>query len=531
MLFTAQQLTYRATGKFSKIVLDYLEGREALNPFYAYEPTIDGIRKAINAKQKQPQNRTVLVDVLKQQYASVETNIEVTDNINALLSDYTFTICTAHQPNLFTGPLYFIYKILHAIKLAESCKRHFPEYTFVPVYYMGSEDADKEELNHTYINGKKYAWETAQSGAVGRMKVDAALIKTIAEIKGQLEVLPFGADFIQLLEKSYTKDKSIQQATFEVVHELFKKFGLIVLIPDHAELKKIMRPIFEKDLFDQSPSVLVESTCEQLGAHYDVQATPRAINLFYLKEGIRNRIVQLGDEFVVHETSIRFTKTELIEELDHFPERFSPNVILRGLFQETILPNIAFIGGGGELAYWLQLRGLFEHFSVPFPVLVLRNSFLIIEKKWNERLLKWNLSTEALFKSEFHIVNQLLEQEGKLPQLNGEIAKLENIYEDLKKFASGVDASLDKHVEALKVRSLFQLEKLEKKMMRAERKKHVALQNQVKTFKQTYFPKEGLQERFENIGSFYSKWGPAFLDDLLHRSLSLEQQFTILHEA
>ena len=531
MLFSAQHIRYRDTAKFSKIVLDYIEEAAPLRPFYTAAPTAAGIKQALEAKQNQPIDRAVLVQVLKEQYNNITESPEVAKNIEALLSPATFTICTAHQPNLFTGPLYFIYKILHTIRLAEDFTKQFPAYRFVPVYYMGSEDADKDELNHTYIHGKKYSWQTAQTGAVGRMLIDKDVVQLLNEMAGQLNVLPFGQEIVQLLQNCYTVGKTVQAATFEIVHALFKKFGLVVLIPDHGVLKKLMRAVFEDDLFRELPSQIVEKTCAKLGQQYNVQAQPRAINLFYLEAGIRNRIVKEDRHFSVHETSIRFTEAELRAELENHPERFSPNVILRGLFQETILPNIAFVGGGGELAYWLQLQDLFAHYKVPFPVLVLRNSFLIVEKEWQERLRKWNISTELSFAPALQIINAVLEKEGKLPQLNGELTQLKAVYEDLKKLAAGVDVTLDKHVEALKVRAVQQLQNLEKKMMRAERKKHESLQRQVHHFKETLFPNNGLQERAENISVFYAKWGSGFIDELLQHSLSLEQQFTVLTEA
>jgi bacillithiol biosynthesis cysteine-adding enzyme BshC len=344
-------------------------------------------------------------------------------------------------------------------------------------------------------------------------------------------VLPFGGEVMQLLNQCYTPGKTIQQATFELVHALFSAYGLVVLIPDHGVLKKLMLPVFEDDLFWQTPSTIVEQTGAALGRQYNIQAHPRDVNLFYLDDGIRNRIVKQDEHFLVHDTGLRFTEGELRRMLHEHPQRFSPNVILRGLFQETILPNVAFIGGGGELAYWLQLKELFRHYSIPFPVLVLRNSFLIIDKATQQRIEKWQLSPDALFQPELQIINTLLVQQGKLPQLNGEAAQLSAVYEDLKKLAAGVDGTLAKHAASLQKNALKRVAILEKKLMRAERRKHGALQHQVGWLKENLFPKNGLQERSENFSSFFAKWGSGFIDQLLQHSLSLEQQFTVLTEA
>ena len=171
---TAQYIDYRQTGYFSALVTDYISGEELLAPFYKHPASVAGIKAAIDARKKYPTNRKLLVEVLTKQYASIAASDKVKANIDKLLLENTFTITTAHQPNILTGPLYFIYKILHAIKLAELLAAEMPGSAFVPVYYMGSEDADLDELGHVFINGEKHQWQTKQTGAVGRMKVDKA---------------------------------------------------------------------------------------------------------------------------------------------------------------------------------------------------------------------------------------------------------------------------------------------------------------------------------------------------------------------
>lgn len=527
MLFTAHRIPYQQTNYFSKIVLDYLANEASLQPFFALPPSLDGVKQAITQKELRPVDRAVLVGVLKEQYSGVNTSTEVTRNIEALARENTFTICTAHQPNLFTGPLYFIYKILHAVRLAEFLKGELPHYNFVPVYYMGSEDADLEELNHTYVRGKKYEWTTSQTGAVGRMVIDKKLTALLSEMEGQLSVDPHGTEITRLLKECYTEGKTIQQATFGIVNALFQHYGLIVLIPDSAPLKKRMLDIFKDDLFHQLPSAIVGHTSRLLGEQYNVQAHPRDINLFYLKGDIRERIIKHGEGYSVNHTDIHFSALELEAELQAHPERFSPNVILRGLFQETILPNLAFIGGGGELAYWLQFRDLFDHYRTPFPVLVLRNSFLLMEKKWQELAGKLNLSDGHLFLPEQGLLDLIIEREGKKPLLNGEVQELQSIYEQLKSLATSVDQTLSRHVEALKTRATNQLLELEKKMVRAERKKHAAQQAQISKLKKALFP-GGLQERTENVSGFYALWGRDLIGELYQHSPVLEQEFVIL---
>lgn len=523
------RLSYRQTGAFTKIAMDYVDQAETLAPFIAHTPAISGIEKAVGIRKQFPVNRDVLVDELKKQYGSVPVTTVTAGNLEALRSPDTFTITTAHQNNIFTGPLYFIYKILHAIKLADYLGKSLPQYKFVPVYYMGCEDADLEELNHIYLDGEKLVWNTKQTGAVGRMLVDKELLKLIDAIEGQLAVLPNGKEIVQLLKECYQPAENIQTATFKLVNALFGQFGLVVLLPDNTSLKQQMIPIFEDDLLNQTASAIVERTSAELGKLYKVQAHPRDINLFYLKDNIRERIEVREGKYEVLNSKISFTKEELLKELHHHPDRFSPNVILRGLYQETILPNIAFIGGGGELAYWLELKDLFEHYHVPYPVQVLRNSFLIIEKKVQEKINKLGFSVEDIFLPEQELINKLVKREtDKKLQLNGTLSATEQLYEDIRQQAVSIDTTLERHVNALKTTTLYRLRELEKKMLRAEKRKFADQQRHIQAFKATLFPKGGLQERYDNMLYYYAKWGNDFIKLLYDQSLTLEQQFVVV---
>lgn len=524
------RLPYRQANAFSKIILDYIDQGDALRPFYSYPPSLQGMQEAIAARKNFHSHRALLVSVLEAQYKNVETTDAVRGNISALGSAETFTITTAHQNNLFTGPLYFIYKILHTIRLAAAMNEAFPQQQFVPVFYIGTEDADLDELNHIWLQGEKLAWETNQKGAVGRMKIDKAVSKLADRMEGELSVLPFGSEIISAIRKFYTEGRSIQEATFLFVNHLFADSGLVVLLPDNPQLKQQLIHLFEDDLLHQAASGIVEQSAAQLEkAGYKVQAHPREINLFYLKDDVRERIAKTGSKYSVVNTQLVFSEEEIIRELHEHPERFSPNVILRGLYQETILPNIAFIGGGGETAYWLQLKTLFDHYKVPFPVLVLRNSFLVVEKKWQEKIAKLGFTVEDFFLPEQELLNRLVTRESKLEtKLNGSLSALEKLYESFKKQAKAVDSTLEKHVEALKSKTVYRLQELEKKMLRAEKRKFSDQRRQIHAIKEALFPGNGLQERKENLAYYYALWGKDFLREVLDASLGLEHEFVII---
>lgn len=531
MKFSAEIISYAQTKAFSSIVTDYVSAAESLQAFYQHAPNIEGIKKAILQRKHHPIKRSVLVQTLQQQYSALPTHEKVQANVEKLLLENTFTITTAHQPNIFTGHLYFIYKILHAIKLAETLSHEFSEQHFVPVYYMGSEDADLDELGQVTIEGKKYQWETQQKGAVGRMIIDKPFVEMMQAIEGQLSVASFGNDILEMVRNAYTIGKTIEQATLELVHTLFAEFGLIIVLPDNADLKRLFIPVIEKELAEQFSHKAVKATMANFPEQYKVQTMGRELNLFYLKDDMRERIEFANDKFWVVNTDLVFDKTSLLEELHAHPERFSPNVILRPAFQGTILPDVAFIGGGGELAYWLELKQVFEAAAVPYPVLVLRNSFLMLNQKIVANIDALGLQVTDFFKPLHLIQLQLVQKASSLQlELSKETKQLQDVYAQMKAVAQKVDPTLAPHTEALLTAASKKIEQLEKKMIKAEKKKFEAKQRQTEKIKKALFPNGSLQERVENILPYYAACGPQLLLQLYDHSLTLQQEFCILKE-
>jgi bacillithiol biosynthesis cysteine-adding enzyme BshC len=522
-------VSYESTGFFSKLVADYLSGNENLREFYKHPVSIEGIRASIQERKAFKTNRKLLVASLTKQYEGIHLNALQEQNLQSLLGEDTFTITTAHQPNIFTGPLYFIYKILHAIKLANEMKLQLPEYDFVPVYYMGSEDADLDELGYIYLNGEKRIWETNQTGAVGRMKIDKAFLQLIDSIEGQLGIHPFGNRLITVFRECYSIDKTIQQATLELVNNLFASYGLLIVIPDNAALKQSFNSVIKKELEEQFSNKAVSETIHELSKHYKPQAGGRELNLFYLIEDKRERIELSTKGYTVTSLNKNWTLNEILLELEQYPERFSANVILRGVFQETILPNIAFIGGGGELAYWLELKKVFEAVQVPYPMLVLRNSFLLVKQSFIERIKRLGFKIEDFFADEIVLINKLVKRdsENRLT-LDDEIKAIQSTYNSLRNTAATVDTTLLLHIDSLQKNALKRINELEKKLLRAEKRKFKDKQHQIATIKRILFPRNSLQERIDNFAPFYAIGGKEWIDFVYNHTFAFEQLFRII---
>lgn len=523
-------LPFTDTGFCSPIIADFLNARPPLRPFYEYIPVQPDLEKAMHIKQAQPLRRDLLAEALYQQYKDVEIREEVRSNIGLLQAVNTFTVCTAHQPNIFTGYLYFVYKILQTIGLSRELQRKYPHNHFVPVYYMGSEDADLDELGSINLDGRKITWNTQQTGAVGRMKPEG-LDALIEEVAGSIGYGPFRDEMLEMLRKAYLQHNTIQEATLSLVNDLFGCYGLVVLIPDNPLFKQQLIPVMEEELLQQSSQEIVSKTIARLSENYKVQANPREINLFYLIGDKRERIVKEGDMWKILHTSLSFNVEELQKELHEHPERFSPNVILRGILQEIILPNIAFIGGGGEVAYWLELKDLFQHHKVPYPPVLLRNSFMWVKQDQQARLSKLGIKVEELFEDTELLVNRFVFQHTNAALvLRDEYAAIEKLYNELEEKARSIDITLVATVNAERSRAVKSIGKLEHKFLRAEKKKFAWQTGQIRALKEQLFPGGSLQERKENFMPYYVQYGPAYFDFVLRGLKPITDQFCVMKE-
>ena len=530
MIKAAEQVAYPLTGYFSSLVSDYLDANQKLAPFYTHAPNVEGVKAAMAARDSFNTPRVALVDALNKQYEGVNTLEVVTTNIQSLKENKTYTVTTAHQPNIFTGPLYFIYKIAHTIALSRSLEKQIPGAHFVPVYYMGSEDADIKELGFVTIGGEKLVWQTGQTGAVGRMQVDAELLALINQVEGQIGVSVHGAAWVSILKNTFTIGKTIAQATFEIVDHLFGQYGLVVILPDSDKLKILFTSVIEKELTTGFSNKAVQQTIQNLGTHYKVQASGREINLFYLQDNKRERIVQTSNGFEVAALGLQFTTEQILEDVKNNPSCYSPNVILRGVFQETILPNIAFIGGGGELAYWLELKQVFTEAAVPYPVLLLRNSFLLVPAKHAQQLQKLQINTIALFKGlQFIIDNFVKDNTTNHLQIDTQMAAIDAQYTLIKDQAGRIDASLVQHIEALAHQQAQKLVQVQKKMLRSEKRKFEVQQQQITKILAQLFPGGSLQERVENMADWYKIYGTHFVRAIVENSDDFSKGFTLLY--
>lgn len=524
----AKYISYQDTRSFSKLVLDYVNDKEFLKPFYSYRPDLEGLKKAIE-NHRFTGDRKTLVTTLQNQYQNIKVNKAVSSNINLLLDKNTFTVTTGHQLNLFTGPLYFIYKIVTTINLALELKIAYPEKNFVPIYWMATEDHDFEEINHVNVDEKNISWIQQTNGATGRLSTKT-VAAAVQAYKGYLGISKNGKKLGKLVEKAYLENDNLADATRVLVNSLFEQYGLVIINADDASLKTQFANIIKRDITEQNSARLTEETSEVLENNgYKSQVNGREINFFYLKENLRERIIKEGDLYTVNHTEIKFTEAELLAEIEQHPERFSPNVIMRPLYQEVILPNIAYIGGGAEVSYWMQLKANFDFYKVDFPVLLLRNSALVIDTRSFTNLQKLGFNFEDIFLS-----TQVLQEKWINANtdaaicLTDEKANIKAVFDKIKLNAFKIDKTLEVSSEAVLVKTEKLLDKLEKKFFRAEKRNHEISITQIENLKKRLFPSGTLQERVLNLAPMYVEYGDDFISSLVENFEPLGGDFTLI---
>lgn len=527
----ATYIDYKDTGSFSKTLLAYLDDVESLSSFYGNRPTVEGIKAQIEQK-KIFENRKLLVAQLKEQYGVLlSSSPEVVAKIDELQRENTFTVTTGHQLNIFTGPLYFIFKIVTVIRLAKDLKEAYPAYNFVPVYWMATEDHDFEEINHTRVFGKKIVWDTPKISATGRMST-IDIVDVVKQYCNTFGLSANAAKLREIVEEAYLRGRTLADATRMMINELFKTYGLVIIDADRRGFKQIFSSYMLEDIEQEKSFQAIKETSAKLEVlGYQAQVNAREINFFYLKDGFRERIIR-NDEglFEVINQGITFTKQELRKEITEYPERFSPNVVMRPMYQEVILPNLAYIGGGAEIVYWLQLKANFDQYKVPFPVLVPRNSALITDDATASKLFRMDLTFRSIFRSAESLKNEYVRRQTKHRlNLKDEWMELNAIFGKIKLRAHKIDPTLGPSTDAVKARLKKAINSLEKKLLRADKKNHKEALIQIDRLKELLFPLGGLQERSENFAPLFIRHGEDLIKELERHFNPLDFKFTILY--
>ncbi|MCX6351833.1 MAG: bacillithiol biosynthesis cysteine-adding enzyme BshC [Bacteroidetes bacterium] len=529
-----QEFPLAALKSFHPLAKKYLTDADSLAKYFAFPATLAGLEMAIESRKNFKVNRNLLHERLKGWYAKVDkdfftnqANEKVKTNVDLLLDENTFTITTGHQLSIFTGPLFFHYKILSAIKYAQLLKANLPQYNFVPVYWMASEDHDFEEIKSINLFGRTISWERESGGAVGRMSTEG-LTKVVEEINALFANREDYKALGEIFTEAYTKGRNLADATTYLVNALFKEYGLVIIQPDDAELKKELIPIMKDEILNQTLYPIIKKAKEAL-EEYAPPVTPREINFFYLEENKRNRITKEGEFFIAGDAK-KWSSAEIEKEIESHPENFSPNVVVRPMYQEKILPNLAYIGGNNEVAYWFELKDGFAATNTFYPQVLVRDSALILGRKFLKDLESLKLFVEDILlgyddlEVKFFNQNELnLPVEESIETL---FAKLEEIKTTAQSLPKDQLIPIVKQANA----STEEWKKLKKEIKKwREKESEVGLEKLKKLYASVY-PESSFQERHDNFIPYYLNHPNMFFDGLFEGFNPLSGTLKILSD-
>ncbi|MFM7194406.1 MAG: bacillithiol biosynthesis cysteine-adding enzyme BshC, partial [Bacteroidota bacterium] len=349
---------------------------------------------------------------------------------------------------------------------------------------------------------------------------------TLKDLQPLLKEIPGD---ITMFREAYSTSSTLAEAVRHYVNALFSHEGIVVIDGDDAQLKQTFSHVMEEDILSGTTRGLVEHTNGQLESlGYEPQVFVRDVNFFWLCDGSRERIENTGETWSVLTGGPALSDEQLRSAIRETPERLSPNVILRPLYQETILPNLAYVGGPAENVYWLQLKSVFRHFNVPFPMLMPRNFVMVMDGPTARLFGKTGLNAAELFLPKSDLLNLVtIRCSEHTLNLESEKAASASTFEHIRKLAGAIDPTLDKMVEAEQHRRLKGLEIIEKKMLRAERRRQSDRLRQVETLKDNLFPGGGLQERTDNL-LLFSQTDPEFVNKILTALDPFEYAFNLL---
>lgn len=473
--------------------------------------------------------REQLGAILKEQNEAYGCGSSTLENITMLVDNKTCAVITGQQVGLFSGPLYTIYKALTAIKLAKYLSQN-ARGQVVPLFWLASDDHDFAEINHVKLLDQanqvtKISYEPPSSST----RIPAADILLTPEITTCIQALEtatqnseFKQSVLSHLSEAYGAGESIAAAFARWLTRLLKPYGLIIIDGSHPELKKLGSRVFRTEIQEDSPSTkrALESSqdLEQSGYHAQVSVHDGILNLFYAEQERQSIHVQDG-HYHIKGTQTAYTRQELLDLLENSPQRFSPNVLLRPLYQDALLPTVAYVGGPGEISYFAQMKGIYDSFGLHMPVLYPRKTVTILEKKIDIVLTNYHLAVEDFWRTDDKLINEAVKK--NIPAAIDEsigltAAHLAGDFQAIKDEVIAFDASLEKTVDMSLGKMNQQLEFLKKKVLKVAKQREAIITQQLSKAIHNLYPNNHLQERVFNITPLLIKYGYGLMDQIYH---------------
>jgi bacillithiol biosynthesis cysteine-adding enzyme BshC len=448
-------------------------------------------------------------------------------HIEMLRHPGSVAVVTGQQAGLFNGPLYTVHKALTVIKLASCLREQGVE--AVPVFWIASEDHDYEEVNHCRLVDREgrlidlhYEPETrGQDVPVGHVTLDEGINRVIDEFIAQLPPSEFVPEIERDLRESYSAGTGFAEAFARLMARLFGNYGVVLLDPLDEELKQVAAPLYSDAIAKSSEiaRALVERSAEleRAGYHAQVHVSEDMVPLFIMDDGRRVAMTQSEGRFHVKGSQRSFSKEELVELARRCPNCFSPNVTLRPVVQDYLLPTAAYIGGPAEVAYFAQIRAVYETLGRQEPCVLPRVSLTIIEGRHQKTMKKYGLELQDFFEGLHPAIQKVVEQSLDR-ETSGIFAETERVFaEQLDKLDESLtraDATLSDSISRARAKIIYQIEHLRTRFIHASARREETTYRQVERAYTTLFPDKNLQERELNIYYFLSRFGPSLIDEL-----------------
>jgi bacillithiol synthase len=532
---------------FSHLFVDYVNNFSRVKDFFIGDFRDEKLwNSRLKTISQRSLDRSSLVQVLSNQNRDYHCGVKTLANIDLLLNENTVAIITGQQVGLFSGPLYALYKTLTAIKLAERLSQQYPDYNFVPVFWLEGEDHDIEEVaSFTFYSAAnellrlQYQYEDKTGGknigAVGQLNFDDSIVTLFDTLRQSLLPTEFSTKVIALFETAYQKGMTFSRAFIHLFSVLLEDSGLIFFDPHNPTTKQMLLPIFEQELTHISGTCqLVITQSELIEQQYHAQVKPHPVNLFLFHHGGRYALEPHSDGFSLKGTRKTFSLEEMLGILRTDPNLFSPNVVLRPICQDYLFPTLAYVAGPSEVSYFAQFKLLYEHFGIPEPIIYPRASATIVEERIQKVIDKFNLRTEDFFTNIDFLKRRVAStiSDFKVEELfSNTFGTVSESLTSLKGGLESIDPTLVPALETTLTRMQGALNSLKDKTISAQNRQHEISLRQLDKVSLSLFPHSTLQEREINIIYFLNKYGPEFLrwlrgelaiDKFMHQIIPIE---------
>lgn len=532
--------------KNQNLFLDYLYEFENVAEFYKHDfrekEKYGGIfRGIIDSRKKDKIN---VASVIKEQYLSLPPASEKTlANIDLLKNETTLTVVTGQQIGILGGPLYTLYKIITAVKLARQLKERFEEFNFVPVFWLEADDHDFNEIRSVKVINDQNELESIgyldeipgeeAKQSVGNLAITSEINSFFEKVSSSLRETEFTAGLLGRLKDFYSEGKTLKQAFRELIFWLFDEYGLVILDPQDVKVKSLLAPVFEKEVerFREHTQELV-LTSAKLEEIYHAQVKIKPVNLFYSTDDGRYPIEPVDENFRLKRKRKQFSRDELLNEIRTGPHRFSPNVLLRPICQDYLLPTAFYIAGPSEISYFAQITPMYDFFDIAMPVIYPRASVTIIEKGIRSNLDKYNLELKDIFIKTDSLKEQVISgiSDTDLDTVFESISqRIESAFDDLRDSLASIDKTISDSSDRYREKAISSLGDLKNKAVQARNKRHEISLKQIDKIAGSLYPSENLQERELNFVFFANKYGDAFIQKLFDETLVNCYEHQVVH--